>query len=159
MKLEFEDALNDCAIELTRIQGSVMSDRFSSNNRFLISYAVVKASGTVERVVKQMLYEKISNGATQEGKEFLTRVIVNASYNPSPGKIEQLLGQMNTTWAVAFKETVNSDDKAKLKSLVNLRNSFAHGDTITVPIEDIIAYFEAGKNILSNLNNILYAEI
>lgn len=156
MKLEFETILNDCRVELDTIKTTISSDRFATTNRFLISYAVIKASGTIESVCKNMVFEKISDGASEEAKEFLRRGIVEASFNPSVDKIKMVLDKINSSWATEFdNRTKGSSDKSNLKSLVTLRNSFAHGDTITATIENVITYFDSGKQIIEIVDDIL----
>jgi len=156
MKLEFETTLNDCRVELDTIKTAISADRFATTNRFLISYAVIKASGTIESVCKNMIFEKISGGASEEAKEFLRRGIVEASFNPSVGKIKMLLDKTNSAWATEFdNRTKASSDKSNLTSLVTLRNSFAHGDAITATIENVITYFDSGRRIIETVDDIL----
>lgn len=156
MKLEFEATLNDCRVELDTIKTAISADRFATANRFLISYAVIKASGTIESVCKNMIFEKISGGASEEAKEFLRKGIVEASFNPSVGKIKMLLDKTNIAWATEFdNRTKASSDKSNLTSLVTLRNSFAHGDAITATIENVITYFDSSRRIIETVDDIL----
>ena len=127
-----------------------------SNVRYLTSYAVIKASGTIENVLKQIIFDTLSDGAKDETKNFLTKSIMDASYNPSPGQIYKLLERINTDWKQQFESFIHgSNQKGELKSLVELRNSFAHGSSITASIRDVVNYFDAGVWILEKLCDVV----
>ncbi|MCC8172998.1 MAG: hypothetical protein LIO65_00960 [Odoribacter sp.] len=49
-----------------------------------------------------------------------------------------------------------SNEKGQLTSLVDLRNSFSHGATITVSINDVKNYYNSGIWILQKLHEIIY---
>ena len=148
--------LRDCSIELRAIQKWISRNRFDSNVKYLISYSVVKASGTIERVLKSMLFDYISRGANAEAVNYFTKHITDASFNPSPGKIEQILDSFNTSWSSSFKSAIGGkQQKTDLKSLVELRNSFAHGSSVTSSIEDVLRYYTAGIWILNEVSKII----
>ena len=50
----------------------------------------------------------------------------------------------------------SSSEKIKLKSLVTLRNDFAHGSPITATISEVIDYFDSGRTILEWIDEIMY---
>ena len=148
--------LRDCSIELRAIQAWISGHRFDSNVKYLIAYSVVRASGTIERVLKSMLFDHLTQGANVEAVNYFTKHITDASFNPSPSKIEKILESFNTSWASSFKlSTKGKQQKSDLKSLVELRNSFAHGSSITASIEDVLRYYIAGIWILNQLSNII----
>ena len=43
--------LRACSVELNKIQKWIKSHPFDSNAKYLISYAVIKASGTIEHIL------------------------------------------------------------------------------------------------------------
>ena len=148
--------LRECSIELNQIQKWIKSHPFDSNVRYLISYSVVKASGTIERVLKSILFDYVSQGANPEAINYFTKHIVEASFNPSPGMIEKILNNFNVSWGISFKSAISgSQRKGDLKSLVQLRNDFAHGSSITPSIETVIKYYISGVWILNELSKIV----
>ena len=153
MNGNYERLLQDCAIELNNIQQWISNHNLDSNIRFLTSYSVIKACGTIEIVFKQMIYDYLSLGANDEAKAFLNKNIIEASFNPSPGQIYRLLEKINTTWRQTFESYISgTNQKGQLKSLVELRNSFAHGSVITASMSDIKNYYNAGMWILEKLD-------
>ena len=149
--------LTDCRGELDNISTWIGSNSLDSNVRYLVSYAVIRSCGSIEHVLKSMLHEYLADGAASETDTFLQKKILEASFNPSPGKIEQLFNSMSGSWSNQFKTRIErTDEKAKLNSLVTLRNNFAHGDSISSTINDVIDYFESGRKILQWIDEILY---
>lgn len=148
--------LRDCSAELIQIKTWINAHRFDSNVKYLIAYSVVRASGTIERVLKSMLFDYVSQGANAEAVNYFTKHISDASFNPSPGQIEKMLTTFNPAWASSFKNSINgTQQKADLKSLVQLRNNFAHGSSITSSIETVLKYYVSGIWILNELSKII----
>lgn len=156
MNGDYSLILKDCRIELENIQRWITANPMDSNVRYLTSYAVIKASGTIENVLKRIIFDTLSDGAKDETKNYLTKSIMDASYNPSPGQIYKLLEKINTDWKQQFESFIRgSNQKGELKSLVELRNSFAHGSSITASIRDVVNYFNAGIWILERLCDVV----
>lgn len=156
MNGDYSLILKDCRIELENIQRWITANPMDSNVRYLTSYAVIKASGTIENVLKRIIFDTLSDGSKDETKNYLTKSIMDASYNPSPGQIYKLLEKINTDWKQQFESFIRgSNQKGELKSLVELRNSFAHGSSITASIRDVVNYFNAGVWILERLCDVV----
>ena len=156
MNGDYSLILKDCRIELENIQRWITANPMDSDVRYLTSYAVIKASGTIENVLKRIIFDTLSDGAKDETKNYLTKSIMDASYNPSPGQIYKLLEKINTDWKQQFESFIRgSNQKGELKSLVELRNSFAHGSSITASIRDVVNYFNAGVWILERLCDVV----
>ena len=127
-------------------------NQFDSKTRYLISYAVVKASGTVEVIFKNMIYNFLIVGANEKAKGYLEKAIIDSSCNPNTGN---MLQNISSEWKTLFDQQVKqSGEKDKLNSLVQLRNDFAHGDSISVSIDTVIKYFDSAVKILNILDNV-----
>lgn len=156
MNGSYSQALRDCQVELNSIQQWIVNNTFHSNVRYLTSYAVIKACGTIEYVFKQIIFDYLTNGANEEAKAFLNKNIIEASFNPSPGQMYKILEKMNSLWKQNFENLIGgTNQKGQLKSLVDLRNSFAHGSMITASINDVITYYNAGVWILEKLDGVM----
>ena len=46
-------------------------NRFDSNVKYLISYSVIRACGTIERVMKSILFNRISKGINAEAMNYV----------------------------------------------------------------------------------------
>lgn len=148
--------LDDCDLEIKNIKNWIDSNKFDSNVKFLVAYAVIKTSGSIELVFKSMINTFLSQNCIDETKVFLTKNIIDSSANPSPGIIEKYLEQFDGKRKVRFSDLLNgSQDKGNLKSLVSLRNDIAHGRTINSSINVVESYFESGKKILEILEEVI----
>lgn len=148
--------IKDCKLQLNNIKKWIDDNKLHSNVRYLICYAVIKACGTTEVIFKGIIFDHLSKGANEETKEYLTRNILESSSNPKPNNIERLLKSINSDWQKQFSKKINKTNaEADLKSLVQLRNEFSHGNNITSSIEDIIRYFDGAEKILIELDVIV----
>ena len=156
MNGNYRQTLRDCEVELNSIQQWIDSNRLDSNVRFLTSYSVIKACGTVEYVFKQIVQDYLSSGANEEAKTYLNKSIIDASFNPSTGQMYRILEKINSDWRVGFENLIKgSSQMGQLNSLVKLRNSFAHGSAITASINDVKNYYNAGIWILEKLCEVM----
>ena len=156
MNGDYRQTLRDCEVELNSIQQWIHSNRLDSNVRFLTSYSVINACGTVEYVFKQIVYDYLSSGANEEAKTYLNKSIIEASFNPSTGQMYRILEKINSDWRVGFENLIKgSSQMGQLNSLVKLRNSFAHGSAITASINDVKNYYNAGIWILEKLCEVM----
>lgn len=159
MNGSYQNVLHECSLELENIKRWEEAHRLDSNIRYLTSYAIIKASGTIEYVLKQMLYDALSVNANEEAKNYLMKNIVDASFNPSPGMISKMLEKMSQDWKDEFENKIKgTNQKGQLKSLVDLRNSFAHGTTITASMSDVVSYYESGIFVLEALYDIIISD-
>ena len=148
--------LEDCQREIFKIEDWINHHQLDSNIKFLVSYAVIKASGTIEAVLKSSLYEYLSKNAMEETKSFLQKNILEASFNPSTKQVSNIFDKLNSSWSQIFLEQTKSlQEKTDLNSLVSLRNDFAHGSSITTSIQTVKRYFFSGKRILEIIDDII----
>lgn len=149
-------ALEDCQREILKIEDWINHHQLDSNIKFLVSYAVIKASGTIEAVLKSSLYEYLSKNAMEETKSFLQKNILEASFNPSTKQVSNIFDKLNSSWSQIFLEQTKSlQEKTDLNSLISLRNDFAHGSSITTSIQTVKRYFFSGKRILEIIDDII----
>ena len=156
----YRQMLRDCEVEIDSIQQWISNNILHSNVRYLVSYAVIKSCGTIEYVLKQIIFDYLAAGTNEEARNFLTKNIIDASFNPSPGQIYRILDKINSDWKTNFENAIKgTNEKGHLKSLVDLRNSFAHGSAITASINDVKNYFNAGVWVLEKLYDVMYVDV
>ena len=156
MKYEYKQKLDDVLSELEIIREWINKDRnkFDVKTKYLISYAVVKASGTIETVFKQIIFDFLVFNARQETSKYLEKMILDSSSNPKTGNMSNILQNISSEKRNIFDQKVKeSDKKDKLNSLVQLRNDLAHGGNINISIDTIITYYDAGRSILDILDD------
>lgn len=157
---EYERILNDCITELNEIESWIDSNKLHSNVRYLVSYSIMKSSGSIEVVFKQMISDFLGESVKTETENYLTVNIVDSSCNPNTGNMGRLLQQADPSRKNSFdnllKDPANSQNKVDLNALVQLRNDLAHGRTTTASIGIVKRYFEAGVAVVRILESVLY---
>ena len=151
MTSELLDRLDDCSDELEKIKTRINKDQFDDMVKFLQRYAIIKACGTIEYVVKNMIADHVDVGSNSELQNYISVKVRESSTNPTTGNISNLLGEFSSTgWKRKFDtELVNHlEEKASLNSLVQLRNDFAHGKSPTIGILNIIKYYDHARSIV-----------
>lgn len=144
---EVEDALNECQQDLQRVKVIIDSLGIGSNIvPYLNSYAVIKACGTMEVAFKTIVTDYCSRRSKKQVKEFLTNKVRDNSMNPSYSNILRTLSEFDEDWKDSFKDGINSHVQkdallTSMQSLVDARNSFAHGGNHNLTINDTIAYY------------------
>lgn len=156
MNGDYERELNDCKIELGKIEHWINRNKLDSNVKYLVAYSVIKATASIEVIFKKMVFEYLAQGVIEDTKKYLSNMIIESSCNPGPGNIGRILEQINGQLKREFDETLKgTQQKGDLTSLVNLRNDFAHGRDVTATINTVVRYFDSGKWVLTVLDDIL----
>lgn len=152
MRPELVERLNDCDDDLNKIKRRIDRNQFDEMVMFLQRYAIIKACGTVEAVVKNMIADCVDAGAIPEVQSYISVKVRDSSTNPSTGNISNLLGEFSSrVWKVNFDKKVkeHGTEKVSLNSLVQLRNDFAHGQSPNTTINTIIRYFNDSRVIIT----------
>ncbi|RHA73871.1 hypothetical protein DW918_12585 [Eubacterium ventriosum] len=158
MRDEYIQQLDDARQELESIREWINKDRnkFDIKTKYLVSYAVVKASGSIEVVFKKIVFDFLSQNVREETGQYLEKMILDSSCNPNTGNMSNMLQNISGLKRNIFDQQVKeSEKKDKLNSLVQLRNDFAHGDNVNISINTVITYYDAGISILNILDNII----
>lgn len=152
MRADLVTKLDDCADELQKIKRRIDKDQFDEIVMFLQRYAIIKACGTIEFVVKNMIADHVDANTNPEIQNYITANVRDSSTNPKTGNISSLLGEFSPEiWKKDFddKLKVHTEEKGSLNSLVQLRNDFAHGRSPNTTINTIILYFNHSRTIIT----------
>lgn len=150
--------IQDVSAELTKISEWIKDNRFDSKVLYLNCYAVIRASGSLERVLKTIIFNKLTENVGDEAKRYISKMILESSFNATTGKIINILQDLSSDWTEKFKDYLNEykQKQGDLNSLIALRNTFSHGNSINTSIEEIIKYFNSGIDIMDKIYQILY---
>ncbi len=160
MNDEQKRILDDCEREIVKIKKWIEENKLHSNVKFLVSYAIVKSSGSIEVVFKSMIHDFLSTNCILETNKFLEKHIIDSSANPTTGVMESFLEKFDSSRKERFNRLIKeTQEKGNLKNLVNLRNDIAHGRNINSTINDVEKYFKSGKVILNKLEEVLESSI
>ena len=158
MKAEFIQMIDDTRQEISNIKDWINKGRnqLDSKSKYLIAYCVIKSSGTVEVIYKNIIFDYLIIGAQTETRVYLEKKILDSSSNPNTGNIGDLLQNVSSSWKDQFDQDIKEGNiKSDLNSLVQLRNDFAHGKNIHISIDTVLRYFESAEKVLYILDNIV----
>lgn len=158
---DVESALNECQQDLQHVKAIIDSLGIGSNIvPYLNSYAVIKACGTMEVAFKTIITDYCSKRSKKQVKEFLTNKVKDNSMNPSYSNILRTLSDFDEEWKDKFKDSINSHIQknsilTSMQSLVDARNSFAHGGNHNLTINDTITYYLSFRIAIEILDTII----
>jgi len=158
---DVEDMLNECEQDLKRVK--VLIDSLGIGSHivpYLNSYAVIKACGTTEVAFKTIITDYCSWHSKKQVKEYLTKKVRDSSMNPSYDNIIRALNDFDKDWKKQFQDGINAHPQKdailiSMKSLVDARNSFAHGSSHSLTINDTIKYYENFRLAINLLDTII----
>jgi hypothetical protein len=141
---EAQQSINNCLEELNRIYHLIEGHGASPIVPFLTNYAIVRACGTIEFCFKTVISDSLSGHSTQIAN-YIDNTIRNSSMNPSRDNICRTLKKFDDEWNIEFKSRLNAHEhcarlKSSIDSLNSSRNSFAHGDHLSLSFNDIRNY-------------------
>jgi|GEM_PF-915392 len=156
---EIQDALLDIGDELHEIETMILEKPFNKGNVYHTRYAVVRACGSVESAFKQIIFDHFAESVGDEKiNNYLEKSILRSSMNPRLERMRGILKQFDASWDIEFKNMLDQLEdiqkkKDSLKSLVDLRNQFAHGTPINASISSVIEYYHDALEILKCYDN------
>ena len=162
--LYVKQMLNECKEELESIKALLIGFGEGANpTPYIKKYAVMRASSSIETGFKTIIADRVDRDSHKQLKNFVARKIRNSSTNPKLEAIENLLSEFDQEWRAQFDEKIALSDKPKLKdsltNLVRARNSFAHGGTDLLSIDETILYFCSGCDVLRILDETVHMEV
>ena len=154
----------DCSKDLSIIKSTISDNPFSSNNRFLIDFMIIRACSTIEKIFKLIIHNFLADSVKPETERFLSKRIIDSSCNPSAGIMENILADIDSIKKEQFCDWLQENNqrniKGDLNSLVTLRNNLAHcnENTSGASINIVERYFNSGIEVLDFLDYILSEE-
>ena len=156
-----EEVLNRCKADLEQALAGINGvGKSSLIAPFITKFAIIRACGAIEIAVKSIVVDYCTKDSNLQVKNFISKKIKEKSLNPSFKMICNVISDFDKEWKEKFKSEVESlTEKTKLlvslQSLVDARNEFAHGGNPGSSIEDILAYFNDGCQIIQVLDDII----
>lgn len=125
---------------------------------YICKYSIVRACGTIESSFKAIIADTCTFGASSQVQNYINKNVKENSSNPTYDNICKMLNNFDENWLKRFKEEIkqNQNDRLldSLKSLVDARNSFAHGGNPTLSIQSVIEYFSNCVEVIKILDSI-----
>ncbi len=154
-------SLSECLTELRDLETLIDKDVFDSRNRFLILYAIIRATGVLEVSYKKIIVDSFDSINNEKINNYLEMEISKSSKNPSYSNLISTLKKFDDDWCKKFKKEIgnmrNKDSILEaMENLNELRNSFAHGGKPTPSIRSVNLYFENCIEILKIYDKVIH---
>ena len=120
----------------------------------LAEYLCIRTSGLIEQVVKELVSEFMNGNSQQEVSKYVTGKMKNVT-NLNYVRLEKLLESFSEEWQHQYKARVSREEEASLNSILNLRNSIAHGGSNTASYLIVKAHYTNVKTVIAHLKLIV----
>ncbi len=113
-------------------------------------YLVVLVSGYVEQAVSELILEHSRRHAApsvQRFVEYRTRRLANINST----RLAELLGSFNPDWEADLEAFLVDERKDALNSIVGLRNSIAHGQSVGVTYTRVSEYYKEVQKVVERV--------
>lgn len=124
---------------------------------YLSGYLVVMICGIYEDCLEYLMVERASSGGDAEVQNFVKITLANSFRNPTFGTLVGALNKFSPTYGEAIQRQIKKSAREALDSIVENKNSIAHGKSISVTIGDVVDYhsrsiviFEATEQLLAS---------
>lgn len=141
-----EEAINKSA------NASLVSPDISS---MLSSYLVVFISGVYEDVIEYLFIQRAGKSNDKEIENFVKVIIDKQFRNPNYDNIRELIKGLDSKYQAILESRIDIKNKDGINSIVNNKNSIAHGRISNTTINDVATYHNSAIKIFEELENIL----
>lgn len=120
----------------------------------LTDYLCIRTSGLIERVVKQLVGDFMEDASQEEVNRFVVNKLQNVT-NLNHVKIEKLLETFSKDWQDEYIREATLQEIASLNSILDLRNSIAHGGNHTAGFNVVKGHYDNVKTVIGRLKRII----
>ena len=116
-------------------------------------YLVILVSGFLEKAVAELVLEH----ARQSGAPTLQRFVESQTRhftNANCQRLQTLLGNFSPDWRLSLEGFLSDELRDAVDSVVNLRNTIAHGGSVGVTYHRIAEYYECVKQVTDYIADI-----
>lgn len=149
-----QQMLDDCEAELVEIERILSQlSSFDKQVPFLTRYSIIISAATMEKVCKGLIVDFCEVGSNVQMKHFLDKNFREQALNVKYDAICKTLCRFDDEWNRKFKSDLNnlksaSKWRTSLDSLIDLRNSFAHGGRPTTTFKTVHEYFRHSRRVM-----------
>ena len=117
-------------------------------------YLCVLVSGYIERAVIELVLEHARQKGAPTLQRFVEQQTTKRFNNPKASRVQELLGSFDPGWQREIEEFLVDERKAAVDSIVDLRNTIAHGGSVTVTYSRIIAYYQQAQRVIDRVKEL-----
>jgi hypothetical protein len=116
-------------------------------------YLCVLVSGYLEKAVFTLVVDHARKVGAPSLQRFVHQRTKNFA-NAKSQKLINLLGDFDQGWRISLEGILVDDLKDAVDSVVNLRNTIAHGDSVGVTYQTVVDYYLRVQNVVDHIANL-----
>ncbi|HIF26300.1 MAG TPA: hypothetical protein EYG18_03315 [Micavibrio sp.] len=138
--------LTNCYLEIREIKAIIYKNKTAKSSAYLTKYALMRICGCIEYNFKNLIIERITHKRTNKQiKNFLDKKFQTQAQSIEYSRICYTLRSFDADWQKRLKNDLDGSPHknqiiSALNSLSDVRNSFAHGGSSTITIDDLYAH-------------------
>jgi nitrate/nitrite-specific signal transduction histidine kinase len=113
-------------------------------------YLCVLVSGFIENSVELCLYEYSKKSSSIHVSNFVSARL-RKFQNPKMGPILELFGTFNPEWRSRIEAATRGRLADSINSIVTNRNKIAHGDSVSLSMSSLTAYYQDAASVIEIL--------
>ncbi len=122
---------------------------------YLARFLVVFISGIYEESIETIINEMAQKLGKPEVSNFIEQSVRTSFRNPDIQNVKALLGKFgNSSWNNAIN-SLPQDAKYALDSICSNKNALAHGNPVTLTLNDVIEYHAKAKAVIEKIDDLL----
>ena len=110
-------------------------------------------SGFLEQALVELLLEHTRSWAAKSVHQY-TEATLRRFTNAKTQKVIDLLGSFQIDWRKNLEAFLIDERKAALDSIVDLRNTIAHGRSVGVTLNRVRTYYIAIQEVIDRVTNL-----
>lgn len=145
---ELLDSIDQTIIDIDSITGSN-----STVDSYLAKFLVVYISGIYEEVFETILIDFTrKNTSRTEISAYVANNLNRYFQNPRFDKVCKTMGEFDEKWGCELRKLIN--EGRALDSIVNNKNSLAHGSPITITLTDVKKFYADSRIVFEKVDSL-----
>ena len=116
----------------------------------LARYLCVLISGYLEQAVKELALEHVRQRSHPSVQRYV-EARLNSLTNMNSQRLLELLGSFDPDWRKEMEKYLVDELKDAVDSIVNLRNTIAHGGSVGVTIARVVDYYNRVNRVVDRM--------
>ena len=121
---------------------------------YFAKFLVVFICGIYEEAIETIINERMGRLNFPPVSKFIEKALRRWFRNPDISNIKKFVNDFDQSWGNAIDQ-LSQQSKTVLDSIVQDKNSLAHGNTCNITLNDIVQFYRDSRVVIETLDNII----
>jgi hypothetical protein len=121
---------------------------------YFAKFLVVFICGIYEEAIETIINEWIARFNSVQISKFISSSLQYTFSNPNTDNIERMLKRFDDSWRKQIVQ-LPSQAKTSLNSMVNDKNSLAHGGSCNITLNDVVRFYQDSKVVIETIDQVV----